>query len=85
MQYLLTESVPRHIKIIHTMSNSLGWVSIYTRASSSCKSTFEDSNELLNFRFLLHASTDAARKVIYSLHVYHYSEAQLPFAKSFST
>lgn len=43
----------RHIKIIHTISNSLGWVSIYTRASASCESTFEDANEPLIFSCML--------------------------------
>lgn len=45
---------------LHTISNSFGWVSIYTRASARCDSTFEIATEPLNFIFLPQASTDAA-------------------------
>lgn len=48
---------------MHTTSNSLGWVSIYTRASARCDSTFEHATEPLNFIFLLQASTEAAKQV----------------------
>jgi hypothetical protein len=45
---------------MHTISNSLGWVSIYTRASARCDSTFEIATEPLNLIFFWQASTDAA-------------------------
>lgn len=50
---------------MHTTSNSFGWVSICTRASARCDSTFEHATEPLNLMFLLQASTETAgRKII---------------------
>lgn len=47
---------------MHTTSNSFGWVSIYTRASVRCDSTFEHAMEPLNLIFLLQDSTDTEKE-----------------------
>jgi hypothetical protein len=47
---------------MHTTSNSFGWVSIYTRASVRCDSTFEHATEPLNLIFLLQDSTDTEKE-----------------------
>lgn len=46
---------------MRTTSNSFGWVSINTRASARCGSTFEHATEPLNFIFLLQASTETEK------------------------
>jgi hypothetical protein len=60
-KYMYTQKRKRK-KYMHTTSNSFGWVSIYTRASVRCDSTFEHATEPLNLIFLLQDSTDTEKE-----------------------